>query len=598
MKLNVMHPTIEEVFKDFYAVPAFQREYVWQDDQVRTLLEDAFEALFDENGSPIETEYFIGSIVAYKENDVFQLIDGQQRITTLYIVLCAIRDALQGLADGAEQSHLQGLIRDTYQDDLGRTQQRFRLVPLYEDAGQVLQQIGMGEFAHAAEEKKPPTSARNMLDTYRVTREFLEQFSGDAQRIRLFQARLTKKVRLVRIETSNVSEALRIFETINDRGIGLNAMDLLKNLLFMRAPKAQYAALTDTWRQMVRVVEDAREKPLRFLRYLVLSRYPDARKNGKPLTEADLYEWMDDNQEKLGIVADPLVFARGLLLAAEEYRYFVLQPNRHLAHITRLSGRARQHLILMLASKQLDEGQVEHLSERVEALFVAFLLAKEPTKALDLIFSNAAPRLREIVVTMPAEAFDGFLASWIEPEIAKRAAKALEAIGTLGLERKTMVRFILSRLAQYADKQASGVSKSLQSYWEHEIEHVLPNTPTADILAAFDQPETYHEHKQRLGNLLLLEKAINVVVGQDFLEKKSVEYLKSNLLMTRAFVRSQSVGLNTAFSRIAGCFTAYPNERFPDWNSLAIRARQGELTRLVGVVFGYLGIESISAVGS
>lgn len=586
MKLNVSHPTVEEVFKDFYAVPAFQREYVWQDDQVRTLLEDAFDALFDENGSPVETEYFIGSIVAYKERDVFQLIDGQQRITTLYVVLCAIRDALQALG-GDEQDHLQSLIRDTYQDDLGHTQPRFRLVPLYEDAGQVLQRLGEGGFVDAAEERRLPASARNMLGAYRVAREFLEQFSGEAQRIRLFQARLTKKVRLVRIETANVSEALRIFETINDRGIGLNAMDLLKNLLFMRAPKDRYAALTQVWREMVRVVEEAREKPLRFLRYVVLSRYVDARRNGKPLTEADLYDWMDANQEKLGIVADPLGFARGLLLAAQDYRRFVTQPNRHLAHITRLSGRARQHLILMLASKQLDEGQVERLSERIEALFVAFLLAKEPTKALDLIFSNAAPRLREVVVSKPAGAFDEFLAEWIEPEIAKRADKALQAIAVLGLERKTMARFILSRLAQYADEQASGVVRSLQSYWEHQIEHILPNTPTSEILAAYDQPATYDGDKQRLGNLLLLEQAINVAVGQDFLAKKSVEYAKSNLLMTRAFARSQSVGVKGAFARVAGYFTAYPNADHPAWDSRAIAARQRELGRLAAVVFGY-----------
>lgn len=586
MKLNVMHPTIEEVFKDFYAVPAFQREYVWQDEQVRTLLEDAFDALFDENGSPVDTEYFIGSIVAYKENDVFQLIDGQQRVTTLYIVLCAIRDVLQALDGDVVQSHLQSLIRDTWQDDLGRTQQRFRLVPLYEDAGQVLQQIGLGHFTEAAEEKKPPTSARNMLDAYRVALEFLEQFSGDAQRIRLFQARLTKKVRLVRIETANVSEALRIFETINDRGIGLNAVDLLKNLLFMRAPKEQYDALTKTWHEMVREVERSREKPLRFLRYVVLSRYADARRNGKPLTEADLYQWMDDNQEKLGIVADPLAFAKGLLRAAEDYRHFVAEPNRHLAHIARLSGRARQHLILMLASKQLDALQIERLSARVEALFVAFLLAKEPTKALDLIFSNAAPRLRAIKTVDTAE-FDQFLVDWIEPEIAKRAMRAQEAVGELGLERKTMARFILARLAQYADEQASGVIKNLQSYWEHEIEHVLPNKPTEAILAAFDRPEVYHQCKQRLGNLLLLEKAINVVVGQNFLVEKRPEYLKSNLLMTRAFAASQAVGVNTAFSRIARFFTAYPNSTHPEWNSGAIAARQRELTALTAAMFGY-----------
>jgi uncharacterized protein with ParB-like and HNH nuclease domain len=93
MKINVSQPVIEDVFKDFYEVPAFQREYVWSEIQVKALLDDVYEALFDENGSAIDTEYFIGSIVTYLDGDVFQLIDGQQRLTTLFIVLCATRCA-------------------------------------------------------------------------------------------------------------------------------------------------------------------------------------------------------------------------------------------------------------------------------------------------------------------------------------------------------------------------------------------------------------------------------------------------------------------------------------------------------------------------
>lgn len=587
MKLNVTHPTIEEVFKDFYAVPAFQREYVWGDDQVRTLLEDAFDALFDENGSPVDTEYFIGSIVAYKENDVYQLIDGQQRITTLYIALCAIRDSLKKSGSGDDLTHLQSLIRDTYQDEYGKTQQRFRLTPLYEDAGEILQLIGAGDAPQSGDNRKAPASSRNMLEAYLVVREFLEKFSGDPSKISLFQARLTKKVRLVRIETSNVSEALRIFETINDRGIGLNAMDLLKNLLFMRADRGQYDKLTDTWHRMVRVVGEAKEKPLRFLRYLVLSRYADARKNGKPLTEDDLYEWIDKNQESLGISESPLDFAKGLLAAAEDYREFVLHPNTSLSHITRLSGRARQHLVLMLAAKQLAPADVQRLSDRVEALFVAFILAKEPTKSLDSIFSNAAPKLREINSAQDPAAFDLFLEAWIEPEIRKRSQKAVESIVSLGLERKTMVRFILSRISQYADLQASRIPKPIQGYWDNEIEHILPNKPTEDILSAFDKPDQYYDYKQRLGNLVLLEKAINVKVGRDFFDQKAPEYAKSNLLVTRSLVSSQSVGVDTAFARIAKYFTVYPNDSHPKWNSAAIEERQRELARLVSAVFSY-----------
>ena len=589
MKLNVSHPTVEEVFNDFYAIPAFQREYVWREDQVRTLLEDAFDALFDDKGSPIDTEYFIGSIVAYRDNDVFQLIDGQQRITTLFIALCAIRDVLAKAEPEADLAHLRNLIRAAYQDDYGKTQERFRLLPLYEDAGDALQVIAFGDSALLGERRKLPASARNMLDAYDVTREFLERFSGDVPAIRLFQARLTKKVRLVRIETANVTEALRIFETINDRGIGLNAMDLLKNLLFMRASRDKYDALNEDWRAMVRTVQEqkngAGEKPLRFLRYFVLSRWPGARKASKPLTEDDLYEWIDREQGMLGIADDPRKFARDLLAAAEDYRTYVRQPDANLASIARLSGRARQHLIVMLAAGRLRPEQRERLTGRLESLFVAFVLAKEPTKALDLIFSNAAPKLRDVNPDDP-DAFDAFLREEIEPEIAKRADAAIKALGTLGLERRTMARFVLARVAQHLEEAATGIGKPIQQFWDHEIEHILPNTPTQAVLSSFDDPDRYHMHKQRLGNLVLLEKPINIKVGQDFLADKCREYAKSSLFATRSLAAPQTVG-NTAFSRAARWLNSYPNARHPQWNSEAIAARQEELMQLAAEVFGY-----------
>lgn len=583
MAITVTHPTIEEVFKDFYSIPAFQREYVWQEEHVEALLEDAFEALFDEAGKPIDTEYFIGSIVAYKESDVFQLIDGQQRITTLYIALCAIRDSL--MEDGSEDiySHLHGLIRATFQDDSGQSQSRFRLIPLYEDAGQELQNIAQNGLVEILDERKLPTSVKNMRMAYRTVRSFLnEKFSGEKKAITLFQARITRRVRLVRIETVSVSDALRIFETINDRGIGLNAMDLLKNLLFMRSDKKSYEALTKDWESTIRTIGEAKEKPLRFLRYFILSQYTDARKNGKPLTEDDLYDWLDKNQDRLGIAANPSVFAKSLLKAAQDYRDFVTKPSRHLKHINRLSGRARQHLMIMLAGQHLSTNSLDRVSARIEALFVAFLLTKEPTKALDLIFSNAAPRLRELTSKSTDADVEEFLSTHIESEIVKRSERINEAFLSIGLERKTIARFVLARLSQYTDEMASGISKDINDYWQHEIEHILPNNPTEEILLSFDKPAEYSRYKQRLGNLVLLEKSINASIGRNFYEEKKTAYIKSNIFMTRAIGETQSVGANTAVKKIAAHFPLYTA-----WQGETISKRQNDLLKLAQHVWSY-----------
>ena len=84
---------VQDVFKSFYSVPAFQRPYVWKRKQVRSLIDDIRQEHKDDNGTA--THYFLGSIVVYPgPSDAFELVDGQQRITTLYILFCALRDRI------------------------------------------------------------------------------------------------------------------------------------------------------------------------------------------------------------------------------------------------------------------------------------------------------------------------------------------------------------------------------------------------------------------------------------------------------------------------------------------------------------------------
>ena len=88
--------TVSEVFKSFYVVPDYQREYVWEEAQVEQLLRDIRTEQLDGG----DAEYFIGSIVVCPRKDgAFDLIDGQQRTTTLFVTLCAIRDRLLALGE-------------------------------------------------------------------------------------------------------------------------------------------------------------------------------------------------------------------------------------------------------------------------------------------------------------------------------------------------------------------------------------------------------------------------------------------------------------------------------------------------------------------
>lgn len=434
-------------------------------------------------------------------------------------------------------------------------------------------------------------SSRNMIKAYEATIDFLGRFDGKATGLVKFFQALTRKVRLVRIETPGVADAFRIFETINDRGVGLNAMDLLKNLLFMQANKDQFDQLTAIWKEMIRIIEGpkVREKPLRFLRYYLLSRYADARRSAKPLTEDDLYAWLEERKGRadVAIETQPVAFAKALRDAAKDYERFVVEPPAALAHITRLSARARQHMVVILASRGLTPEELTYLANRLESLFVAYLLTRQATKALDLIFANAAPKLRELIdsqqpSSVRLQALEKFVQSWTEPELSKLNDRLHAALDGLALERKTMARFVLARVSMHLDDQAGKRPLSVNDYWGYHIEHILPNSPTPEQRQDFDSADAYESYKKKLGNLTLLESSINTAIGRNYFADKKDAYSKSDVFMTRALVQSQGLGGQGKMDRAGAWLT-----HFSYWTSRSIDQRHSELKALACDLWGF-----------
>jgi Protein of unknown function DUF262/Protein of unknown function (DUF1524) len=594
--LDVKCPTVGEVFKEsFYEVPVFQREYVWKAEQVEALLCDTYEALFDERGSPIDAEYFIGSIVVYRgDNGIFQLIDGQQRITTLYLTLCAIRDSRKEWQDPESLRPLERMIQDENDRPDGTTYETLRLKPLYDDADSMLESIANGQAK--APLATQPNSAKNMYAAYEQAREFLSQFKADVSQLRLFQAALTQRVRMVRILTPGINDALRIFETINDRGLGLDALDLLKNLLFMQvgvADSAEAKKLTRLWREMVKTITDTGrgEKPLRFLRYFVLANYPHAREStNKPLVEDSLFKWLSEHKEELGIVDEPLQFVGRLLASAKAYQRFIDSPDFYLSNIYSLSGRARQHLIILLACDDLKEAELEVVTKQLERILVAYQLTQESPKNLDVLFSNFAPKLKEWILLHRMQAgfltgLNQLLSEMVGKEIDRLGSRIEDALDRLGLAKRTICRFVMCRLAQHLQKLA-GISLAqtkIDDFKAFEIEHVLPNNPTSEQKENFDLPQNYDVYKQRLGNLTLLEKPLNASIGRNSFSQKQIVYEKSTLFMTKSLSQSQSVGGNTAFARTAKLLSQHQV-----WNSKAVDARQEDLKQLANQLWTLL----------
>jgi hypothetical protein len=130
---------------------------------------------------------------------------------------------------------------------------------------------------------------------------------------------------------------------------------LLKNLLFMKASRDAFENLKAHWKELQDIIFEMGEKPLRFLRYFIFSRY-----DVDILREDEIYGWFARNRKLCGYAASPLGFAKELLLAAQAYRNFFREcdqggnENRYLESLQLLGGKAaRQHLILLLAGRHL-----------------------------------------------------------------------------------------------------------------------------------------------------------------------------------------------------------------------------------------------------
>ena len=580
---------IGQIFKDFYTVPDFQREYVWEREHVEKLLQDVLDEFYDDANQPIEgPEYFLGSIVACRDPEgIFQLIDGQQRMTTIYLVLCAARDAMSEAGERPTRV-LESQITDAYADPkTGEDVERHRLTLQYEDSGGVLVRLAtpnpnVRRIPHTTE------SVRRIVAAYQCIREFLSiNFRNAASEIKVFLVAFTQRIKLIRILTPTITNALKVFETINDRGVGLNAMDLLKNLLFMKTSRDDYPKLKDCWKILIDILDKNGEKPLRFLRYYIMSHYDiDARRG---IREDEIYDWFVANTEECGIDDRPIEFAQALIECAHTYANFLSardaqgNESRFLRNLSLLGGALRQQHILLLAGRHLEAGLFDQLCRAIENLFFCYIITREPTKTFERNFTRWASELRRC---SDRAGLDSFLEKYVVVDLEGRTERFDFAFRELDQSKiqQYRMRYILAKLTQYIEDQAWGSPSypHLERYVDRSVhvEHIQVQKPIEETREAFDKPDEYDEYVAKLGNLTLLESTINSSVSNSSYAQKLPGYRQSQFLLTRSLAEKPQVGTNTRLNHAVEELI-----QFTSWGSRSIVRRQEMLAALARKVW-------------
>jgi hypothetical protein len=595
--------SIEEAFREcFYIVPDYQREYVWTDKEVHQLLEDIGEQI----DAGTTREYFIGTVLVSptEQKNHYEVIDGQQRLTTFFLLLCALKHLFQG---EPQRQMISGLISTSYVDSDGEVRTTLKLEPRYESAGEVMTKLveldADPQTVRAGIQSAGITSfgsLENLVNAYSTLYRYLKDNYDDAAKLKKYWGYLANNVVFIQIST-DVSSALKIFETINERGVGLNPMDLLKNLLFTQVKQTQFTQLKDEWKKITKPLEKEKEKPLRFLRYFLMANYVIKNERGDAVVREDeIYDWFiaKDNAALCDYAGKPFEFVRKVIRNVEHYLAFANglgndgKPSLAMDSLKRLAGGAFSlHYVLLLAAANFPKPLFDHFVAQLESFLFYYIFTKTPTKDLERSFSQWADELRAIAETTdPVKQkvqLNAFVADRFEKNMAGKSQELADALKrfTLYSMQQYRTRYLLARLTQHVEMAFSGMKTpgSLEPFTKLEIEHILPDNPKAELRAtwAAENPNAvYDDYKNRLGNLTLLEKPINIVAGNDFYKAKQAEYGKSGNYLTRSLVALTEVGQNTSISRINAKL-----ESFSTWNAASIEKRHALLIALAQEVW-------------
>ncbi|MFZ3391677.1 DUF262 domain-containing HNH endonuclease family protein [Rhodococcus sp. 7Tela_A2] len=584
----------------FYRIPDYQREYVWTATEATQLLDDISESLEAEG-----KQYFVGTILVAPsrsgsglQGDELDVIDGQQRMTTFFLVLCALR---RRFLNQPQQPMLESLLASSYTDIQGMTVSRMRLVPSYENAAELIDFLRAfdgsdSDLSTSLEDKgfQRFGSAARIMEVFAAISEYLDHNFPEPADVARFWGHLANNVIFIQIQT-DISSALKIFETINERGIGLNPMDLLKNLLFAQVKPDDFSKLKDKWKDITTPLEQNKQKPLRFLRYFVMANYKIRSADGKGVIREDqIYSWFTDksNAALAGYSTKPFDFVDNVATNVDRYLAFHKGRNAQggsstaLSNLRHLTGSAlTQHFVLLLAGARLRPDNFEHLVAQIENFLFFYVFTRTSTKELEWILSACADELRDIAAISDSSAQRSALNSFIDVRfqttMTARQDELRDALRRyrLGSIPKYRSRYLLARLTQHVDMAYAGVKTRglLDPYMNLEIEHILPQTPRKDLFTEWklNNAEDYASYVNRLGNLTLLEKPHNIVAGNDVFEGKKALYTHSGNYLTRSIAQLSSVGKNTSVTALNAQL-----RQFDAWDAKSIDTRTELLIEL------------------
>lgn len=523
--------------KIHYVVPRYQRGYAWTNEQVGILLEDLDEAF---RTSPDE-EYLLGQIIVcpseepdktlgakYQQWDV---IDGQQRCTTLYLMLLAMYLKLKKMdleTDGSRSREVSELhVLSTH--NLSSDAEWPKIKPA-SNGIQILEAL-VNELR--IPDVEGPTSA-NILSAWNQINDYLE---GIIERhyFENFLEYFQKQVVVIRLELDEAKHALRVFSKVNNRGLTLDDSDLIKNFLFQKVSKSdEFEKLANYWDESSNTLYNARLKKTQTMDFLLKLKI--GIRTGKSISSGKIFDTWSDELKTEELVKD---FARGLPSDAKTVKdisHNEVKQSGGYSDWNYFTGvrKVVQHFEVLLAAQHLSNTSYNRLNRLVQDRTLLAVLSKTEKEyetrvhpwAKNVSQLDSNPTSEEILnAAKNAEVLDGL------EDLYDTAFIKIQALRYSTQTHQETLRYLLARASKIVQDTVDSNPRDLKSYMEtttskknaklgFDLDHIFPKSSTqfqlhwkkkADWDEIDDDQRALREGKliHSIGNLVLLHPQDN-----------------------------------------------------------------------------------------
>ena len=505
-----------------FVIPEYQRPYAWTDEQVETLFEDLWEFTATSGGTEHDGTYFLGSIVAYEnENGEQEIIDGQQRITSLFLLLRAIYTNLIETTASERTAEANNFI-SKIEPAIWRTNKLTGTVDFKDilltsrvvnnEGNEILRTIL--ETGHADENAKD-----NYSRNYRNFQELFNKHSKDNPlMIYQFIYALLNQAILLPITADTQDTALTIFSTLNDRGLPLSDSDIFKAKIYNRLEPKDKKIFIERWKELDEQAIDVNES-IQQLFYYSMFYYRALDKDTKTTTPGIRKYFAANKFERLykPEMLDTLFVILNL--------WKVVNKGEELEEQWSKNKKIRQSLDILRSYPN------EFWKYPVIIYYVCHHNEDGFEKEFSLFLNKLLRELVTIYLIMPT-------INAVKPDILRLDSAIVESarpdfefktIDISGLEKyiqnpnRNVVRMLLKMLAYEHQDEL------LPDKWE--IEHIFPQKWQTNYFPNASD-DTIKEKIEHIGNKLPFEKKLNIVAGNGYFGKKKKEYAASQIVIT------------------------------------------------------------------